>query len=110
MCFICVCSYLAAVVLVVSRYMLWPMLTAWLSGNYLICYLGKKAIGARVSVEFYNNEDGAGDNATKWYRGTIIAYNKRGHTVSFDGYGPEHNETIKSLRKAMERGEVNNNT
>ena len=40
------------------------------------------------------------------YRGTIIAYNKRGHIVSFDGYGPEHNETIKSLRKAIERGEV----
>ena len=23
--------------------------------------------------------------------------------MSFDGYGPEHNETIKSLRKATER-------
>ena len=65
---------------------------------------GKKAIGARVSVEFYDDEDG--DNATKWYRGTIIAYNKREHTVSFYGYGPVNNETIKSLRKAMERGEV----
>ena len=72
----------------------------------LLCAVpqGKKVIGARVSVEFYDDEDG--DNATKWYRGTIIVYNKRGHTVSFDGYGPEHNETIKSLRKAMERGEV----
>ena len=74
----------------------------------LLCAIpqGKKAIGARVSVEFYDEEDGADDNATKWYRGTIIAYNKRGHIVSFDGYGPEHNETIKSLRKAIERGEV----
>ena len=55
---------------------------------------------------FCDNEDGADDNATKWYRGTIIVYNKRGNTVSFDGYGPEHNETNKSLRKAIERGEV----
>ena len=66
---------------------------------------GKRAIGARVSVEFYD-DDNPDKNATKWYRGTIIAYNKQGHTVSFDGYGPEHNETIKSLRKGVERGEV----
>ena len=71
----------------------------------LLCAIpqGKKAIGARVSVEFYDDEDGADDNAIKWYRGTIIAYNKRGHIVSFDGYGLEHNETIKSLRKASYR-------
>ena len=28
-CFICVYGYLAAVVLVVSKYVLWPILTAW---------------------------------------------------------------------------------
>ena len=67
---------------------------------------GKKPIGVRVFVEFYDDEDGANDNATKWYRGTIIAYNKQVHTVSFDGYKLEHNETITSLRKAIERGEV----
>ena len=39
-------------------------------------------------------------------RRIIIAYNIKGHTMCFDGYGPEHNETIKSLRKAIERGEV----
>ena len=37
---------------------------------------------------------------------SLLTGNKQGHTVSFDGYGPEHNETIKSLRKAIERGEV----
>ena len=73
----------------------------------LLCAIpqGKKAIGARVSVEFFDEDDGC-SSTTKWYKGIIIAYNKRGHTVSFDGYGPEHNETIKSLRKAVERGEV----
>ena len=40
------------------------------------------------------------------YKGTVISYNRQGHTVGFDGYGPEHNETIKSLRKAVEKGEV----
>lgn len=29
-----------------------------------------------------------------------------GHTISFNGYGPEHNETIKSLSKAIVRVEV----
>jgi len=75
----------------------------------LLCVVpqGKRAIGTRVSVEFYDDDDGnANKYATKWYRGTIIAYSKQGHTVSFDGYGPEHNETIKSLRKSIESGEV----
>ena len=75
----------------------------------LLCVIpqGKRAIGTRVSVEFYDDNDGiANKYATKWYRGTIIAYSKQGHTVSFDGYGPEHNETIKLLRKGIESGEV----
>ena len=63
---------------------------------------GKKAIVVRVSIEFY----GADDNVTKTHRRTIIAHSKWGHTMCFDGYGPEHNETIKSLRKAIERSEV----
>ena len=45
-------------------------------------------------------------DATKWYKGTIVAYSKQGHTVSLNGYGPEHNEIIKSLRKRIERGEA----
>ena len=75
----------------------------------LLCAVpqGKKAIGVRVSAEFYDDEDGPNDNATKWYRGTIIAYNKLTRAYcEFDGYGPEHNETIKSFRKVIERGEV----
>ena len=40
---------------------------------------------------------------TKWYKGTIIAYGKKGHAVTFDGYGPEHNETIKQSKKSVER-------
>jgi len=35
-----------------------------------------RAIGARVSVEFYD-DDNPDKNATKWYRGTIIAYSKQ---------------------------------
>jgi len=36
----------------------------------------------------------------------VIAYNKQGYIVTFDGCGPEDNETIKSLKKAIEKGEV----
>jgi len=32
---------------------------------------GKKEIGARVSVEFYD-EDGACNDAKKWYKGTTV--------------------------------------
>ena len=42
-----------------------------------------------------------------WYKGTIISYSRKdGYVVSFDGYGPEENETIKSLRKAVEKNEI----
>ena len=67
---------------------------------------GTKAIGCRVNVEFYEGEEGESYQTTKWYKGTIIAYSKRGHVVTFDGYGPEHNETIKQLKKSVEKGEV----
>ena len=66
---------------------------------------GSKAIGIKVNVEFYENED-EGCQTTKWYKGTIIAYSKRGHVVTFDGYGPDHNETIRHLKKSVEKGEV----
>ena len=62
---------------------------------------GKRAIGTRLSVEFYENES---EQSTVWYKGTIISYSRKdGYVVSFDGYGPEENETIKSLRKAVEK-------
>ena len=66
---------------------------------------GNKAIGCRVNVDFYEDEEGENHQITKWYKGTIIAYSKKGHVVTFDGYGPEHNETIKQL-KSVEKGEV----
>ena len=65
---------------------------------------GSKAIGIRVNVEFYEEEEGC--QTTKWYKGTIIAYSRRGHVVTFDGYGPDHNETIRHLKKSLEKGEV----
>ena len=59
---------------------------------------GSKAIGIRVNVEFYEDEEKEDCQTTKWYKGTIIAYNKRGHIVTFDGYGPEHNDIIRHLK------------
>ena len=39
--------------------------------------------------------------------GTIISYSRKdGYVISFDGYGPEENEIIISLRKAAERNEI----
>ena len=64
---------------------------------------GSKAIGIRVNVEFYEDEEEEGCQTTKWYKGTVIAYSRRGHVVTFDGYGPDHNETIKH---SLEKGEV----
>ena len=65
---------------------------------------GKKAVGTRLSVEFYEDES---EQSTVWYKGTIISYTRNdGYVVSFDGYGPEENETIKSLRKAVEKNEI----
>jgi len=64
---------------------------------------GKRAIGTRVSVEFYLDED---QRTTKWYKGTVISYSKQGYLITFDGCGPQENEFIKSLKKAIEKGEV----
>ena len=44
---------------------------------------GTKAIGCRVNVEFYEEEEGESHQMTKWYKDTIIAYSKRGHVCSF---------------------------
>ena len=65
---------------------------------------GKRAIGMRLSVEFYIDES---KQRTTWYKGTVISYSRQcGYIVSFDGYGPEENETIKSLKRAAERNEI----
>jgi len=64
--------------------------------------VGKRAVGLRVSIEFLNE----GDEGTTWYKGTVISYSRRGYIVSFDGCGPEDNEVVKSLKKAMDMGEL----
>ena len=65
---------------------------------------GKRAVGARVSVEFYNDDM---HKATTWYKGTVISYNRsKGYVISFDGCGPEENEVNRSLKKAFEKGEI----
>ena len=56
-----------------------------------------------MSVEFY---DDSSKVSTTWYKGTVIGYNKEGHIVTIDRCGPEDNEVIKSLKKAVEKYEV----
>ena len=70
----------------------------------LVIPTGKRAIGMRLSVEFYSDDS---KKTTTWYKGTVISYSRQnGYVISFDGYGPEDNETIKSLKKAAERNEI----
>ena len=61
---------------------------------------GKKAIGLRVSVEFFD------DDSRSWFKGTVVAYPHKGYLVTFDGCGPEENEAIKSLKDSMQKGEI----
>jgi len=44
---------------------------------------GKKSIGTHVSVEFYDVDNNK--SSTTWYKGTVIACNKQGYIVTFDG-------------------------
>ena len=64
---------------------------------------GSKAIGTRVSIEFYDDNS---HTTTTWYKGTVISYSRQCYVISFDGCGPEHNEIIKSLKGAAENGEL----
>ena len=65
---------------------------------------GKRAISTRMSVEFFDNDT---QSTTSWYKGTVIAYKPwQGPIISFEGFGPEENDLIKSLRKAVEKGEI----
>ena len=64
---------------------------------------GKRAVGLRVSMEFFNDDN---YESTTWYKGTVISYSRRGYVVTFDGFGSEENEVVKSLKKAMDMGEL----
>ena len=46
---------------------------------------GKKAVGLRVAVEYYNSDD----QQTRWYKGTVISYSSRGYVITFDGCWPD---------------------
>ena len=64
---------------------------------------GKKAIELRLSVEYYEDDS---QTATKWYKGTVISHSRKGCLVTFDGCGPQENETIKSIQQGVEKGEI----
>ena len=64
---------------------------------------GKKAVGLRVAVEYYNSDD---QQTTRWYKGTVISYSSRGYVITFDGCGPDENETIRSLKQGVDKGEI----
>ena len=63
---------------------------------------GKKAVGLRVSVEFYENDQ----QTTRWYKGTVISYSRNGYVITFGGCGPDENELVKSLKQGVEKGEI----
>ena len=65
--------------------------------------VGKKVIGLRISVEFFDDES---RSTTTWFKGTVIAYSRRGYVVTFDGCGPEENETIRTLKDSIQKGEI----
>ena len=57
----------------------------------------------RVRVEFYDNNS---HTTTTWYKGTVISYSRQCYVISFDECGSENNEIIKSLKGAVEKGEL----
>ena len=64
---------------------------------------GKRAVGLRVSMEFYNDDS---RKFTRWFKGTVISYSHKGYVVSFDDCGPEENEVIHSLKQGIDKGEI----
>ena len=64
---------------------------------------GKRAVGLKISVEFYNNDP---RTSTKWLKGTVISFSCKGYVVSFDGCGPEENKVIHSIKQGVEKGEI----
>ena len=63
---------------------------------------GKKSVGLRVSIEFYENDQ----ETTRWYKGTVISYSRKGYIITFDGCGPDEDEVVKSLKQGVEKGEI----
>ena len=61
---------------------------------------GKKSVGLRVSIEFYENDR----QITRWYKGTVIFYSRKGYIITFDGCGPDEDEVVKSLKQEVEKG------
>ena len=64
---------------------------------------GKKAVGLRVAVEYYLDDL---QTATRWYKGTVISYSRKGYVITFDGCGPEENEFFRSLKQGVDKGEI----
>ena len=64
---------------------------------------GKKAIGLRLSVEYYEDDS---QTTTKWYKGIVIGHTRKGYLITFDGCGPQDNETVKSIQQGVEKGEI----
>ena len=64
---------------------------------------GKRAVGLWVAVEYYLNDQ---QNATHWYKGTIISYSRKGYVITFDRCGPDENEIFRSLKQGVDKGEI----
>ena len=65
----------------------------------LIKYLQEKAVGLWVAVEYYLDDL---QIATRWYKGTVISYSRKGYVIIIDGCGPEENESCMfSLLKQL---------
>ena len=60
---------------------------------------GKQAVGLRVAVEYYLDDQ---QTATRWYKGTVISYSRKGYVITFDGCGPEENEFFRSLKQGVD--------
>ena len=63
---------------------------------------GKKAVGLRVAVEYFLDDQ----QTTRWYKGTVISYSRKGYVITFDGCGPEENDILKSLKQGVDKGEI----
>ena len=56
-----------------------------------------------MSIEYYEEDS---QTATKWYKGTVIGHSRKGYLVTFDGWGPQENDIIKSIQQGVEKGEI----
>ena len=65
---------------------------------------GSRAIGTGVSAKFCVLMTAT--LPQHGYEGTVISYSRQCYVISLDGCGPEHNEIMKSLKSAVEKGEL----